>query len=103
MNLKPLGKLKELVESVGMGISYAYEDLVFMDHNAFLLQFGENSRSIIVHSNTEANTKEAGQGISQLKKAASNTDLNLVIGDFYTLSQDQDHNISIEFHKKSLT
>lgn len=41
MGLKPLGRVKDIVEAAGMTISYVYEDLVFIDHNAFLLQFTE--------------------------------------------------------------
>lgn len=102
MTLKPLGKVKELVESVGMGISHAYDDLVFLDHNAFLLQFGENSQRIIVHTNSEASTKEAKEGISRLRKAASLSDLDIVGGGFYTMSQAEDEIISIEFHEAGL-
>jgi DNA-binding IclR family transcriptional regulator len=43
MTLKPLGQVKELVESLGMEISYAYEDLVFLQHNGFLLQFDDGN------------------------------------------------------------
>ena len=99
MALKPLGKVKELVESVGMGISYAYDDLVFLDHNAFLLQFDEDDQTIIVHTNSEANEKEATEGISRLKKATSSSDLRIVVGGFCTLSQVEGETISIEFHE----
>lgn len=99
MSLKPLGKLKELVESVGMGISYAYDDLVFLNHNGFLMQFGKDSPAITVHTNSEANAKEAADGISLLKKAAATKDLDMVEGGLYTLSQAADESISIEFHE----
>ncbi len=98
MTLKPLGKVKELVESVGMGISYAYDDLVFLDHNAFLLQFGEDNQTIIVHTNSEAAAKEAEEGIARLQKGGSITDLAIVVGGFYTMSQSEDETISMEFH-----
>ena len=99
MALKPLGKVKELVESVGMGISYAYDDLVFLNHNGFLMQFGEDLRSIIVHTNSEAVEKEVFDGLNRLKKAALNSDLDIVVGNFYTLSQAEDETVSIEFHE----
>lgn len=83
MRLKPLGKLKELVESVGMGISYAYEDLVFLDHNAFLLQFGDDGRTIFIHTSSKADTGETAEGVSRLKKAASEvTDITFADGIF---------------------
>lgn len=100
MSIKPLGKLKELVESAGMKISYAYEDLVFLDHNAFLLQFGNDGRTIFIHTNSEADTGETAEGVSRLKKAASAvTDIAFTDGVFYTLTQVEDYNISIKFHE----
>jgi hypothetical protein len=97
MTLKPLGKVKELVESVGMTISYAYEDLVFLDHNGFLLQFGEDSDSVTVHFNSEADKKEIEQAFAQLHEAAPLTGLTILPGNFYTLHQSADETISIEF------
>lgn len=100
MSIKPLGKLKELVESAGMGVSYAYEDLVFLDHNAFLLQFGDDGRTIIIHTNSEADTGETTEGVSRLKKAAPEvTDIEFVDGVLYTLTQAEDYSISISFHE----
>ena len=52
--LKPLGMVKTIVEAAGMGISYAYDDLVFLEHNSFLLQFTGNDHEITVHVNSEA-------------------------------------------------
>jgi len=100
MSIKPLGKLKELVESVDMEISYAYDDLVFLDHNAFLLQFGDHDRTVFIHTNRDADADEIFKGVSSLKKAASAAnDIDIVEGVFYTLSQVKDHSISIEFHE----
>ena len=100
MSPNPLGKLKELVESAGMGISYAYEDLVFLDHNAFLLQFSDDGRTIFIHTNSEADTGEIVEGVSRLKKASSEvTDIAVADGIFYTLAQTEDYSISIEFHE----
>lgn len=101
MTLKPLGKLKELIESAGMGISYAYDDLIFLDLNAFLLQFGDGGQTIVVHINNAASRKEAAEGISRLKKAISASDLDIVEGGFYTLSQAEDETISIEFSEEN--
>lgn len=39
--LRPLGVIKTLVEAVGLDVSYVYDDLVFIEHNAFLLQMSE--------------------------------------------------------------
>ncbi|KPK35093.1 MAG: hypothetical protein AMK70_06050 [Nitrospira bacterium SG8_35_1] len=99
MTLHPLGKLKELIESVGMGISYAYDDLVFLEHNAFIMQFGDDHNTILIHTNYQADQNQVGEGIGKLKMAASSTDLNFILGSSYTLTQADGKNISIEFHE----
>jgi len=99
MTLKPLGKVKELVESVGMGVSHAYDDLVFLDHNAFLLQFSNDNRTIIVHTNSEADKKEADKGIARLRNGVLTNGLDIVVAGLYTMSQAENEIITIEFHE----
>ena len=97
MSLRPLGKVKELVESIGMGMSFAYEDLVFLEHNAFILQFGENNKFLIVHTNEEADPEELAAGLASLEKAAAAYALQIVKGQVYRLSQAGDEKITLEF------
>lgn len=97
MGLRPLGKVKELVESIGMGMSFAYEDLVFLEHNAFILQFGEDNNALIVHTNGEADPKELAAGLASLEKAAAAYALQIVKGNAYRLSQAGDEEITLEF------
>ncbi|MCB2183131.1 MAG: hypothetical protein KQH63_13940 [Desulfobulbaceae bacterium] len=97
MGQKPLGVLKDIVESMGMGISYAYEDLVFLEHSAFILQFTDNDHEILVHINTEADMKELEDTLAKLNNAASGRGMASIIGKYFTLSQADDANIAIEF------
>lgn len=98
MGLRPLGKVKELVESIGMGVSYAYEDLVFLEHNAFLLQFDDdNNESLLVHSNEEAESEEAAEGLVRLERAAPAFALKIKRGQRYRLAWAGEEKISLEF------
>ncbi|HIJ79787.1 MAG: hypothetical protein OEY01_13815 [Desulfobulbaceae bacterium] len=95
--MNSLGVVKNIVEAVGMDISYAYEDLVFLEHNGFLLQFSENGQEVLVHVNREADQAVAGHDVDRLLAAALDHDLPFVKGSLYTLSQEDDENIRIEF------
>jgi hypothetical protein len=97
MNLKPLGIVKTIVEAAGMGISYAYDDLVFLDHNAFLLQFTDNDQEILIHANREAEGGEINDSVAKLKNAAVAQGMTFMDGGLYTLTQLDDENIRIEF------
>ena len=94
---KKLGVVKEIVEAAGMGISYAYEDLVFLDHNALLLQFTQESGRVLVHINREADREIVGKAVSLLKLEAGEKEMTFIDGGEYALSQDGGENIHIEF------
>ncbi|MDD5759185.1 MAG: hypothetical protein PHI06_08895 [Desulfobulbaceae bacterium] len=97
MGLKQLGIVKEIVESAGMGISYTYEDLVFIEHNAFLLQFTDKDHELLIHINQEADGSSIQADIARLKAEASVRKMIFRDGIYYTISQGEDENIHLEF------
>ena len=97
MSLKPLGKVTTIVESAGMGISYAYDDLVFLEHNAFFLEFTDNDKEVLIHTNSEAEGGEIKDSVGKLKNIAASQGMTFTDGGLYTLTQADDENIRIEF------
>lgn len=96
MSLKQLGVVKDIVESAGLGISYAYDDLVFIDHNAFLLQFTHHDNELLIHINNEADESKVQTIITRLKAEASVRKMIFREGRYYTLSQGDNENINLE-------
>ena len=97
MSLKPLGMVKTIVEAAGMGISYAYDDLVFLEHNSFLLQFTDNDREFTIHVNSEADEATVHSDIERLQEVALNHTMQFTRGGLYTLIPDGEDTIRIEF------
>jgi len=97
MSLKQLGVVKYIVESAGMEISYAYDDLVFINHNALLLQFMDKSSELVIHVNSEADESAIQGDMIRLKAEATAKKMSLMEGNKYTLSQGDDENIRLEF------
>ena len=97
MGLNPLGIVKEFVEEAGMGIAHVHEDIVFIDHNAFLLQFTEDEKKILIHINQAAIKTEIDGDIARLREKAMARDIELLDGEFYAISQEGDENIRLEF------
>lgn len=95
--MRPLGVVKEIVESVGMSISYAYEDLVFLAPNALLLQFTDNDELVLIHINIEAARDIVGGDIARLREAGLGRGLRFDTGHYYSVTQTDDENIRIEF------
>ena len=99
MNLKPLGVVKEILESIGIGISYAYEDLVFVDNNAFLLQFTDRKNMLILHVNAESDENQVEGLINVLNNAAAGRKMMIGRGKYYTISPADEENIRLEFRE----
>ena len=97
MSLKPLGMVKTIVEAAGMGISYAYEDLVFLEHNSFLLQFTDNDHEVMVHVNSEADEATVQGDIERLQEVARKFAMQFTRGTHYTLVPEGEEAIRIEF------
>ena len=97
MSLKPLGMVKTIVEAAGMGISYAYDDLVFLEHNSFLLQFTDNDHEVTIHVNSEADEATVHGDIERLQQVALNHTMQFTRGGFYTLVPEGEDAIRIEF------
>lgn len=96
--LRPLGTVMELIESIGHEVTYAYEDLVFVDHNHFLLQFGPESHSLDLFFNTECSADEAETITSKMLSAAPPMGLNIRSKGTYTMSETEGSNLQITFH-----
>lgn len=92
-----MGVVKEVVESAGMVISYAYDDLVFIEHNAFLLQFTDKENELAIHVNYEADEQAIQDDIARLKVEASVRNMIMLSGRYYRLHQDDEDNIRLEF------
>ncbi|MBA3004408.1 MAG: hypothetical protein FP813_11260 [Desulfurivibrio sp.] len=97
MSLKPLGMVKTIVEAAGMGISYAYDDLIFLEHNSFLLQFTDNDHEVKVHVNSEADETTVQSDIERLQEVALKQAMQISRGTRYTLIPDGEDAIRIEF------
>jgi len=97
MTLKPLGTVREILESAGMGLSYAYEDLVFLEHNGFLLQFTDRSQEVLIHINEEAKEEDLDFPLTLLQEKAKENRMVFSRGSYYRLSQADEENIRIEF------
>jgi len=98
MNNRELGLVREALSAAGMDMTYAYEDLVFLEHTGFLLQFTEKERELLIHRNHEAVEDELAGAITLLQHKAKEVGLILNQGRCYRLTQEKDkENIQLKF------
>ena len=88
MSYRPLGLVKDMLGSMGLAITYAYEDLVFVEHNAFLLAFEEGA--VGLHLNVDCPPEEADALVERATAAGAAVDLTVLPRGRYELSADDD-------------
>lgn len=71
MSLRPLGIAQEIVNDLKFEVVYAYDDLVFVEHNTFLLQFDDARKNHFrVYFNAECEEDTAARLEQALTAAA---------------------------------
>ena len=94
---RPLGLVKQLLEEIGIELTYAYEDLVFMQHNPALLQFGKVGEILFFYTNEETEAAEAAHLFATIQAKAGSHGITLVQRGRYRLSEVAGENLSLEF------
>ena len=99
MELRPLGIATEIIQETGLNITYAYDDLVFIEHNPFMLQFDdENSKNLKLFFNVDCEDDGAGKLEAQLKNAASQREFTITTsGKFEMTQKENTEEIDIKF------
>ena len=100
IQFRPLGIVKEVLDKMNIQISYAYDDLVFVEHNHYLLQFGEVGEELFFYRNTEAGTSEVEKEFQILVGELHGCGITLQSRGEYELKENDDDTISIEFIEK---
>ncbi|NTV45884.1 MAG: hypothetical protein HGB11_05055 [Chlorobiales bacterium] len=95
--IRPLGPVLELVQELGHDVTYAYEDLVFVNHNAFLFQLDDKGKVVSLFFNQECPEKEANKITESVVMTAAGRGFNVVRKGNYALSQKTDDNLEIQF------
>jgi hypothetical protein len=72
---RKLTNIKELIEELGFAISYPFDDLIFIDSNAFLMQFNDEKADAFflyfnqdLHKDVMASIRESIASLSVSKK-----------------------------------
>lgn len=94
---KPLGKITAILADLGLEVTYAYDDLVFVQHSAFLLQFTDEPNTLKLFANSECNPKEANTVVSNIVLAFDAGGFVANPSGKYSLSQNDDETLKLEF------
>lgn len=97
---RPLGILKNLIEDLGFEVTHCYEDLVFIEHNAFLLRMEEKGEAVSLVFNSESDIDKRDEIADRF--AVEGRVHNLIIsraGTYQMSPNATDGTITLEFHQ----
>lgn len=80
MKFRDLEKVRSIVmDATGLEISYAYDDLVFPDHSAFLIRFNDSDENkLYCHFHKDCIASEKTKIIANLKAASKQENCSLI-------------------------
>jgi hypothetical protein len=91
ITFRPLGEVKMILEEAGIELSYAYDDLVFVDHTAYLFQFDDkNPANLKLFFNTEIDKEEASSIEKKLIPIAQKRKFRLTNSGYFSVKQKED-------------
>lgn len=91
--------MKEIVEECGLKITYAYDDLVFIEHNPFLIRFDdEKTNNLFLFFNRDCEPDAAQELERKLKEASGARQMTITCGGRYELTpKEENEEIEIRF------
>lgn len=98
---RPLGLIKELLEANSFSVTHCYDDLIFIEHNAFLLQMGEKGEEVSLVFNVDCEM-DSRQSIEQtLAAAGKQVGLDITPSGTYKVTPNPDDDtLNLEFFKE---
>lgn len=88
MQYRQLGKARTVIERIGLEIMHAYDDLIFVNHTAFLFRFDDEDQSnLFLHFNKECDIAEKNEYIKVLEKETKFAGLSLLRGADFKMQQ----------------
>jgi hypothetical protein len=97
MSERALGKITAMLADLGLEVTYAYDDLVFVQHSAFILQFTSDPGILNCYINTECEPVEADIVSGQIVTSFKTNGFQVVQKGSFNLSQNEDKTLRIEF------
>ena len=97
MTEKPLGKITAILANLGLEVTYAYDDLVFVQHSAFMIQFTDESVKLKMFINTECEPETADSVAANVVTAFEKEGFDLTLAGRFFLTPNEDDTLNIEF------
>lgn len=98
MKFRDLEKVRCIIkEATGLDLTFAYDDLVFPEHMAFMIQFNDaDSNSLFCHFHNDCNPDDKERIFEELSQVATKEKIALENKGRFELKQ-KDEEVEIDF------
>lgn len=88
IGVRPLPQAEEIIQSTGLKMTYAFEDLVFVEHNPFLIQFDDdNAKQMYVRFNVDCFESDRKSMLNALELKAVQMGMRIIETSKFTMQQ----------------
>jgi hypothetical protein len=103
IQFRPLGKIREMIQSTGLDISHFYDDLVICDFSVFIIKFDNyNESRIHLYFNEDCEEGEKARLCNFLLTESRSAGLDLIFaGSFMLEPIESAEEIKISFYQTS--
>lgn len=95
---RPLGLISSLVDEMNLNVTYAHEDLVFVEHNAFLLKMEDVGERVSLYFNEESDETKRNPVSESLTEKGAGKGLSIIERGTFSMKQKDDKNLEIVFN-----
>lgn len=94
---RPIDRVRDIAATAGRHVTYAYEDMAFVEHNHFLLRMEERGDALTLFWNVESDPAERPGMEATLTAKAADLGITLTPGGFFRLEEADEANLNVVF------
>lgn len=94
---RPLGLVANALEEIGLSVSYAYEDLIFVESTVVLVKMCETPEDVLLYTNKTCSEQDAKDLEARLSIAARKQGLSMNYGGQFKLNQKEEKKLDVTF------
>ena len=100
MSQRELGKITAVLADLGLEVTYAYDDLVFVQDSAFMIQFTDDPVKLKLFINTECEPKVANETAANMILQLDRSGMEVTPAGRYFITPNEDDTLNIEFKER---
>ncbi len=96
---KPLGKITAILAECGFEVTYAYDDLVFIESSAFIIQFTDDPTVMKIFRHVDTEPKAAGEAEKTILEEHAKKGFSILPSGQFNITENEgdDETVNIEF------